>query len=503
MAAAMDTQEIKKEQEGYQIAFKATALFGGVQVINILVSILKSKIVALWLGTTGFGIMSLFNSATSLIYSITNLGLQDSAVRDIAYAKGQNNLSSVARTVKAINRWIWATGLFGALVTIVLAPWLSQWLFESNKYVLSFVLLSCVVLLSGIYNGNYATLQGTRNLRLMAKANIFGAVTGFLCSLPMFYFFRDRGIVWALILTALSTTVVSLLYVKKANIPDARLTYGESYHIGLKTVKLGVMMSLSGISVTLVQFVVKTFIARTGSIADVGLYQAGWALNGTYLGLVFTAMAKDYYPRLSQAATDNRVVRTMMNQQTEIALLVLAPLVIVMIVFMPFFIELLYSGEFIGIVRMTEWLLIGSLIKAGSWGLSFVFLAKGDGRLFLFNELGTKIITLPAYLVGFHFFGLDGIGYAYTFNFTVYFLWVALVAYKRYGISYDNGYWRLFTVLLAMILIFPLGERLWNAGYGTGIALIVCIGVYALFEFNRRINLRTLTEKLHQRGGRK
>lgn len=95
-------------------------------------------------------------------------------------------------------------------------------------------------------------------------------------------------------------------------------------------------MSLSGISVTLVQFVVKTFIARTGSIADVGLYQAGWALNGTYLGLVFTAMAKDYYPRLSQAATDNRVVRTMMNQQTEIALLVLAPLVIVMIVFMPF-----------------------------------------------------------------------------------------------------------------------------------------------------------------------
>ena len=64
MAAAMDTQEIKKEQEGYQTAFKATALFGGVQVINILVSILKSKIVALWLGTTGFGIMSLFNSAT-------------------------------------------------------------------------------------------------------------------------------------------------------------------------------------------------------------------------------------------------------------------------------------------------------------------------------------------------------------------------------------------------------------------------------------------------------
>ena len=101
MAATMNNQGIEQEKEGYKTAFKATALFGGVQVITILVSILKSKVVALWLGTTGFGIMSLFNSATSLIYSITNLGLQDSAVRDIAYAKGQNNLSLIKGSVSS------------------------------------------------------------------------------------------------------------------------------------------------------------------------------------------------------------------------------------------------------------------------------------------------------------------------------------------------------------------------------------------------------------------
>ena len=48
------------EKEGYKTAFKATALFGGVQVVIILIQILKAKVVALWLGASGLGIMSIF-----------------------------------------------------------------------------------------------------------------------------------------------------------------------------------------------------------------------------------------------------------------------------------------------------------------------------------------------------------------------------------------------------------------------------------------------------------
>ena len=478
------------EKEGYKTAFKATALFGGVQVVIILIQILKAKVVALWLGASGLGIMSLFNAATSLIFSISNLGLQESAVRDIAYAKGSGDENRVAGTIKAINRWVIATGFLGAVVTIALSPWLSEWIFESDAYVTAFILLSCVVFLMGIYSANYATLQGTRNLKLMAQANVFGAISGFLCSLPMFYFFRDEGIVWALILTALSTTAVSLFYVKKAYIPKVDQTFAESYRIGLKAVRLGIMLALSGISVTLVQFAIKTFIVRMGGLNDVGLYEAGWALNTTYLGLVFTAMAKDYYPRLSQIAGDNAQVKVMMSQQTEIALVLLAPLIIIMIVFMSFFIRLLYSSEFLAIVPRTKWLLIGALVRAGAWGTSFVFLAKGDGKLFLFNELGIKIITLPSYLLCYYWFGLVGIGYANVFNFLIYFLWVGIVAYRKYKISYSPIFWKLFITFLSIILLYPIGEQLWNAKYLTGIAITLCICGLSLYEFNKRIDIR-------------
>lgn len=483
------------KQEGYNTAFKATAIFGGVQFVTILISIFKLKVIAVWLGTSGLGLMGLFVTAIGLIFAITNLGLQNSAVRYIADAQGKNDPSLVSQIVKAIYRWVIVTGFAGALITIILSPLLSRWLFQSSEYTISFILLSSVVFLMGIYNGHYATLQGTRHLKLLAKANVFGAISGFVCSVPFFYFFGKSGIVPAMVLTALSTTVVSVLFAKKVNLIPVSQTYKESFYLGLNTAKLGTAMAITAITVLLVEFTVKAFITRQGGVNNVGLYQAGWALNASYLGMVFGAMGKDYFPRLSQSADDNIVINKLVNQQSEIAILILAPLIMVMIVFMPILIRTLYSTEFLGIVPMATWLMIGSLVKAGSWGISFVFLAKSDVKIFLFNELGINFIILPAYLFGYIWFGLAGIGYAFTFNYTIYFIWVGIVAYRKYGVKYNSIFWKLFISLFSTVIMFPLGKLIWNAQYITGIFLLVIIGCYSIYELNKRLNFMELLSK--------
>lgn len=480
----------QSEKKGYRTAFKATSLFGGVQVVTILIGVLKSKLVAVWLGTTGFGIMGLFNSSINLISSITNLGLQSSAVREIATVNAENDILKFSRLIKAISRWVWLTGLFGALITICLSPWLSRLIFNSDKFVISFILLAIVVLLTGLYSNHYALLQGTRKLKSMALANVYGALIGFLCSVPMFYFFREDGIAYALILSALSITLVSYLYAKQIKTVEVNQTFKESLVIGLPTVKLGFMMALSNISVFLVQFIVKTFITQYGSLADAGLYEAGWAINAQYLGLVFTAMSKDYYPRLSQVSGDNVKMMSAVNQQGEIAVLILAPMIIAMVVFLPFVINLLYSGDFIDIVPMTKWLLVGSILKAGSWAISFVFLAKGAGKVFLFNELGIKCITLPSYLLGYTFAGLLGIGYAFVFCYFSYFIWVAFVAFRRYRIIYSSVFLRILLVICFFLFFYAISEAFFPTVFlryliGCIITFIVCI--YSFLELKKRL----------------
>ena len=79
----------ESKQKIYRTIVKATGLFGGVQVIGILCSIVRNKLVAVWMGTLGVGFISLYASSMEMIGALTGLGLRSSAVRDISRdAKG-------------------------------------------------------------------------------------------------------------------------------------------------------------------------------------------------------------------------------------------------------------------------------------------------------------------------------------------------------------------------------------------------------------------------------
>ncbi len=80
-----------KNSGSYRQIMKATSIFGGVQVFNILISIIRSKVMAVLLGPAGIGILGLFNSTIVLLSSLTNFGLGISAVKDIAAARETKN----------------------------------------------------------------------------------------------------------------------------------------------------------------------------------------------------------------------------------------------------------------------------------------------------------------------------------------------------------------------------------------------------------------------------
>ena len=75
-----------EKQNSYTHILKYTGLFGGVQGINILVGLVRNKLVALILGTMGMGLLALYSSTIKLVGDSTNLGLAISAVRDISAA---------------------------------------------------------------------------------------------------------------------------------------------------------------------------------------------------------------------------------------------------------------------------------------------------------------------------------------------------------------------------------------------------------------------------------
>ena len=131
--------------------------------------------------------------------------------------------------------------------------------------------------------------------------------------------------------------------------------------------KMGVLISLQGMLAILASYFIRIFISRMGSIDDVGLFNAGFTIVNTYVGLVFTAMATDYYPRLSAIASDNDSFVRAINQQAEISLLLLAPIIIAFIAYIRVAVVVLYSTKFIPTEGMMYWAMAAMFFKAMAW----------------------------------------------------------------------------------------------------------------------------------------
>ena len=483
---------MQEERSSYREIMKATSLFGGVQVFNIIISIIRSKIIAVLLGPAGMGIVGLLTSTTGLVSSLTNFGLGTSAVRDIAAANESGNQNRINKVVTVFRRLVWITGLLGAVITFILAPWLSQLTFGNNEYTVAFMWLSVTLLFKQLTSGQNVMLQGMRKLKYLAMANMLGSAIGLVVSAPLYYYYHIDGIVPAIILTALFLLGITWYFSRKINIDRIAVSPQEAIFEGKGMLKMGFMLNLSGLITVGASYIVRIFISNTGSLEDVGLYNAGFAIIGTYVGLVFAAMSTDYYPRLSGVSDDNQKATSLINQQAEIALLILAPILTIFIIFVNWAVIVLYSTKFVPVNEMIRWAALGMYFKAVSWSIAFIFLAKGASKLFFWNELIGNVYTLGFNLLGYYLFGLKGLGISFLISFALYFLQVFFLVKNKYEFSFNSKFYKIFGIQLSMgilcFLITMFVPNPWN--YFVGLPFILISLWFSYIELDKRMDLK-------------
>ena len=87
----MHSNKEKKRKSTYDHVVKYTGLFGGVQGLSLLTSIVRNKLVAELLGPAGMGVINLFNAATTFVSNSTNFGVPFSAVRHVSELYEKND----------------------------------------------------------------------------------------------------------------------------------------------------------------------------------------------------------------------------------------------------------------------------------------------------------------------------------------------------------------------------------------------------------------------------
>lgn len=406
------TDSRKREENSYRSILKGTSVFGGLQLFQIGVNLIRGKFVAMFLGPTGMGISALFNTSGQTIQQFSQLGLNFAVVKEAAAAKEDEG--GLRNVVRVTGRLMLAAALLGALFCCLFAMPLSRLTFGTSDYYWQFMLLSLMIFFGVAGQGYTAVLQGLHKYKLVTTTLVSGALAGLLIGVPMYAVWGNKGIVPAMVVMAFSISLTAFIGVRKTVKRD-RQPFSWSLHrpLARRLVLMGLVLMSSEVIGVLCNYLTNLFIRYFGPFEAVGLYQAANSLTNQYAGLVFMAMLLDFFPRLSAAASDNGRIRDIVNRQMEVVGLIATPLICLLILTSPLVIQILLTDSFLPIMPLMRWLGLGVLVRAVMTPMGYIAFAKDNKKLLFWLEaVFCNFLTLGLNCLSYYCFGLIGLGYA-------------------------------------------------------------------------------------------
>lgn len=441
---------------------KALSIFTGVQSIGILCSIVRAKLISIWIGTAGVGLFATFNSVLELLSTTTQLNIRESTVRDLSSATGKE----VAVTASAVRWWARRLGLAGAIVMAALSPLLSLISFGDTDMWWGFCILSVAMIAMSVNNGEQAIMQGTSRLSRLAKSTMWGAVVGTVLSVPMYYFLGTGSIVPSIIIFSLSTMTASCLY---SDVKGAKNPPRLNRSTGMGFLRLGVFLTIPAIAATASSYVFISYLNSTYSESVTGIFQSGYTLVIRYTGIVFTALSMEYFPRISRTSDRAHITSTLVSHEMMLILYVLTPLLVIFVAADEAALLILYTDEF---TAALPFITIGSLamiFRGISYCMAYVIIARGDGRAYLTVELLSAAIGLSLNIFMFSHYSFAGLGMSYVLWYMIYTALTGAV-YMKYGMKIRRQ-----TVALACLSAAIVAAAIMLKAYGWWGSLLMLV----------------------------
>lgn len=458
---------------------KALSLFTGVQIVQIVCSVLRTKLVALWIGPIGVGLITLYNATIDFLSTASQLNLRQSAVRDISEAAGNEELEGA--TVKCVRTIAFILGIAGSVLVLLSSPLLSIFTFENTSHTVSFMILSPMLLLSATASGNWAIMQGLGKLKALARSTLWASVTATMLAIPLFWFYREAGIVPVLLIFAACNALYSIVFkVKTARI---RMSVREAFRRGAPMLNLGFWMTAGAGFTLLGNYIFASWLNRHSGATGVGIYQAGYTLVNTYAGMLFGAIATEYYPRLTAHKSRHRIEVTV-SHEIKVLMWIIMPVAIMLISLKGFVIDILYSSEFDAAQGYVSLAAIGLILRGASFCMAYSMLARGDGRIYVFTEAISAVVYLCVNTLFYTRWGYPGLGAAYIVWYAAYCVTVYLVMRMRYGLRLVGGVDRLIAFSCLMVSLSYLLDT--AAGWYVSAAVGLIIAGVAIKKLRRQ-----------------
>lgn len=455
---------------------QSISIFGSMHLIAMAISVFRSKIAALWLGSQGVGILGLFLSTINLIVSLVNVGLSTSLVRYLSGASSEE----LSRKL-TITQWLLVvSGAIGAVLVFVFAPTISQLTFQDSNFAWAFRWIAVSIFFKQLTTGYSSILQSQRKIKFFANANLIANALGILCTVPLYYYFEIEGVVYNILLVAIIEALVFYWAYRWNRFTESKVENKELIKESRGLLKEGFSFCLSNFITLLSVYAVQVYVSHSSDFHTLGLYVSGFAVLNTYVALVFTVMGMDYFPRIAKLEVTTSEFSDEVNNQLYIGIIVLMPVLLGLLLLAPWLIKILYSAEFLETKTYIYIASLGVFFKLFSWLVGYVLISKANNKTIVANAIIFNILFIVVHCIGFYINGLKGIAFSSTLYYLLHLIGnyatvrhlFSVTIYKKNVLNYTLGC----CILVCSIFLLMFQKKEWINHTIVGILFLISSG---------------------------
>lgn len=399
--------------------FKTTLWTGLSTIIKIISTYVLWKIIAVYTGPAGMAVIEQFQNFIQICRSFAS-GLNQGIIKYISEYKNDN--AKKTRILSSAFTFYIVVSFIVTIILMMFAGPISEKIFHSHDYKNTIMILGASISLYSLNAFLLATLNGELEIKKYVSVIIVNTIIIFCITV---FLVINYGIQGALIGYVLNQSII--LFFTFYLVAKSKWFNYSQYIQGMDKASIFKLMNYAVISfvpiliVPISLVISRKFIASELSWQDAGYWQGIMKLSDGYLILMEMMISVYFLPKIS-------ATKTLAEFKSEIfscyRLIIPCALIGSSLVFIlkKHIVTILFSAEFLPMLVLFKYQLIGDIARIGTWLLTNVMAAKAMVRILVLSEIIFNILFVLFTYIFVHYFGLLGTSIGFAINSILHFL---------------------------------------------------------------------------------
>lgn len=398
--------------------------------INFLFGLISIKVISIYLGASGMAFLGSFRNFTSVVKSISTIGINNSIIKLFVENKeDKKELNIIFSTFF----WIFLSiSVTFAVLGILFSKNISEYLFQTDAYSIPIQLFSILQPLIVINVFWLAIFNGLGAFKKIVIIQIISNVLIFCFTIFLIVYHNIFGALLAIAFSELIMLFVTYLFVRRE---VAFFTFNLKKVISGKYVnvvkKFALMGLLSGILVPLVSILIRNEIIKTSGITEAGVWDATIRISAYYMMFFSSGLTLYYLPKLASLKTDFEFKNELISY-FKIFVPFFVLMMVIIYLFKSYIIQFIFTSEFQSVDSLLKWLLLGDFFKVLTLAFGYQIVVKTMMKLYFFGEIFYNLLYyfLTLYLI--KEFGVEGAMQAYFYTNVIHFIFILFMFRKLF-----------------------------------------------------------------------